>query len=177
MNNVESIKLLRQEMIDKSCKVDHCPGVYRWWFSECSTKLLMGKLQFAEFDRLQKCEVEGKLYYALYFGVSRNLYKRVEWHVCQKHSLSSVKYGTLSTLRQTLSAMLGIDMSKSESQVNCFMDDNCLWEWKYTDNFKSIESEELSNEEYVYPLNIQENKTLGVEYIEKLKEMRKIHKK
>jgi hypothetical protein len=91
----------------------------------------------------------------------------------QKHSKKAVKHGTLSTLRQTISALLGKNMTQSECCINKFMDDNCLWEWDYTPNPCQIEKEELSSVEKCYPLNIKENHTVSKNVISKLKKLRK----
>ena len=108
-------------------------------------------------DKIQKRDIDGEEYWALYFGISNDMLGRAKWHILQKHSKSAVKYGTLSTLRQSLSALLDIDMSFSEEDVNMFMDNNCYWEWEYTDNAKEEEKNELHSDDKCYPLNIQEN--------------------
>lgn len=73
--------------------------------------------------------------------------------------------------------LLGVDMSKSEDDVNRFIDDNCYWEWGYETNPKEIESRELSSPDKCYPLNIQGNKTVCEDIIKRLKKLRKTHKK
>jgi hypothetical protein len=95
---------------------------------------------------------------------------RAKWHILQKHSVSAVKYGTLSTLRQSLSALLDIDMSFSEEDINMFMDNNCYWEWEYTDNSKIEETNALRSNDKCYPLNIQENLTVGKDIIKRSSE-------
>ena len=102
---------------------------------------------------------------------------RAKWHILQKHSVSAVKHGTLSTLRQSLSALLDIDMSFSEEDINMFMDNNCYWEWEYTDNSKIEETNALRSNDKCYPLNIQDNLTVGKDIIKNLKRIRKEHKK
>ena len=86
----------------------------------------------------------------------------------QKLSLDSCeinKYGTLSTLRQSLSALLGMDMIYSQDKVNALMDDNCYWEWEYCTDSKLREKSELNSESKCYPINIQENCTVRKEVI------------
>ena len=50
---------------------------------------------------------------------------RAKWHVTQKDSISAIKRGFISTLRQTISALLDEDMSKSTDSINQLMDNNC----------------------------------------------------
>ena len=90
---------------------------------------------------------------------------------------SGLKHGTLSTLRNTLGALLGEDMSQSEGAVNEFIDSNCYWEWEYDESYKLRETDELSSTTKCYPLNIQENKTVTKEVRKELSKLRKQHKK
>ena len=102
---------------------------------------------------------------------------RAKWHITQKHTTSAVKYGTLSTLRNTIGSLLDKDMlSKSEEIVNRSMDDNCYWEWEYHKNPKDVETAELSSNEKCYPLNIQENKTVSKKVRKEITALRKSHK-
>ena len=141
----------------------------------------MSKLDLneSEINRIQKRDIEGEEYWALYLGISNDMLGRAKWHILQKHSVSAVKHGTLSTLRQSLSALLDIDMSCSEEVVNMFIDNNCYWEWEYTDkdNAKKEETNALRSDDKCYPLNIQENHTVRKDIIKNLKRIRKEHKK
>ena len=180
MKHIEAVKKLRAMIAQKQNPVCKCPGVYCWWFKQCAAFELLKA--FPEFDRdkLQSRQIDGETYLALYFGISKNLKERIEWHVSQHHSLSAVKSGYLSTLRQTLSAVLHKDMSISKQSVNRLMDDNCYWEWECTDSendAKEREKAELTQSIYCYPLNIQGNKTISKECLKALKELRKIHNK
>ena len=116
----------------------------------------------------------------LYFGISKNLKDRAKWHISQKHTASAIKHGTISTLRHTLSALLDKDLSRSENDLNSFMDANCYFEWDYVNQFKNaeeLEKNELSNEQSIYPLNIKDNKVLTKEVKSTLHKLRKDHKK
>ena len=158
------------------------PGYYIWWFEKEAAESLIedmdewltdkGKLLTRKFDDLE--------YVALYFGISKNMRGRIRWHASQKHTSSTVSKGFLSTLRQTLSALLGSPMSKSCQIINKFIDDNCIWEWAYTDTpeeARQIELETLSqNSPYYYPLNVEANHTIHKDAVIWLKEKRKEHK-
>lgn len=156
-------------------KVNREPGCYKWWFrEECVRDLLAPLNPHIDYNRLIH---DGNGFVALYFGIAKDLNVRANWHICQKHSLSSVRSGFLSTLRQSLSALLGVDMTQSEQTLNDFMDEYCEWEWMVTASYadaKTIEQNELSTN--YYPLNIQGNKVVDSKVIKALKALRKKHK-
>jgi hypothetical protein len=180
MKNLIKVSLLR-EQLSSNCTsgIESMCGVYCWWFKTEVVQTLLVDLQLTpeEIAKIQKREIEGESYLALYFGISKDMLARAKWHILQKHSPSAVKHGTLSTLRQTLSALLGKDMSQSEHTVNEFIDCNCYWEWEYDESYKQRETDELSSTTKCYPLNIQENQTVNKEVCKKLSELRKQHKK
>ena len=178
MSNLKPVSEIRQQITTKCNPMCEKPGMYRWWFKEDEAKKILNKISFNDISKLQSKEIDQVLYVALYFGISKNMRERASWHICQKHTKSAVKHGTLSTLRQTLSALLNIDMSLSENSINKFINDNCYLEWDYVTNPKYIEKEELSTKnKYSYPLNIQVNKTVEKTVITNLKRLRKLHKK
>ena len=179
MKNLIAVRILREQLECKSCGIEKQPGVYRWWFKEKAAQTLLENLPLIqeELAKIQTQEIEGESYLALYFGISKDMLARAKWHTLQKHSPSAVKRGTLSTLRQTISALLGKDMSKSRDKVNEFMDDNCYWEWDYSKNPKAVENAELSSVDKCYPLNIQENKTVSNVVRKEITALRKLHKK
>ena len=178
MNNLKSVSEIRQQITTKCNPMRKEPGIYRWWFKEYEAKKILNKISFNDYSKLQSKEIDQVLYVALYFGISKDMKGRASWHICQKHTQTAVKHGTLSTLRQTLSALLDIDMILSENFINEFIDDNCYLEWDYDSNPKEVEITELSHQnKFSYPLNIQENKTVEKSVITNLKRLRKLHKK
>ena len=178
MNNIASVKAIRQNFTI----IQALPGIYRWWFPFNKATEIVQKLgDRYDISKLLHKDIEGSDYVALYFGEAgeKGLLRRVRDHLTQTHKPSLAKHGGLSTLRQTLCAIEGIDMSKKdgETRVNAIMDE-CWWEWDYTNNAqaaKTLESKELSTN--CYPLNIQENKLADKIATARLKELRKIHKK
>ena len=179
MKYMESVKNLRAQIAQKKSPVCKCPGVYRWWFKEDAALELLKVISDLDISKLHKRIINEDVYYALYFGISNNMKQRAKWHMCQHHTPSSIKSGYLSTLRQTLSALLEVDMSKSEAIVNNYMDDNCCWEWCYTDTDEEAanrEKQELSQSDYCYPLNIQKNRTVTNQWRSRLKLMRNNYK-
>ena len=179
MKNLSKVSLLRVQLKNGESVISNRKGIYCWWFKKNSAEIILSKLDLNEneINRIQKRDIEGEEYWALYFGISNDMLGRAKWHILQKHSVSAVKHGTLSTLRQSLSALLDIDMSFSEEDINMFMDNNCYWEWEYTDNSKIEETNALRSNDKCYPLNIQDNLTVGKDIIKNLKRIRKEHKK
>lgn len=179
MKNLIAVRILREQLECKSSGIEKQPGVYRWWFKEKAAQTLLENLPLIqeELAKIQTRDIDGEEYWCLYFGISKDMLGRAKWHITQKHSLSDVKHGTLSTLRNTLGALLGDDMSKSRDKVNEFMDDNCYWEWDYSKNPKAVENAELSSVDKCYPLNIQENKTVSNVVRKEITALRKLHKK
>lgn len=149
-------------------------GFYRWWFKKEAAFMLIKNMQewLPDEDRFLIRTIEGETYVALYFGISRDMRGRIKWHACQKHTPSTVSKGFLSTLRQTLSALLEERMSVSYDLVNKLIDENCMWEWDYSEDPHKVELDELSQEHYYYPLNVKDNKTICKEAIDWLKQER-----
>lgn len=134
-------------------------GVYRWWFPEERAKSLLSALHGVDYEPIDKEEINDKQYWCLYFGVSSDLEQRFYWHTTQAHSATAIKSGTLSTLRQTICALLKINQSDAtaKQKVDDILDE-CYWEWYATlsiEEAKEIEKEELKKGYYL--LNIKDN--------------------
>ncbi len=168
----ESVKTLRSSL--KS--LPHEPVVYKWLFPFIPDALQRPDIDVKQID---KRYIDGRTYYVLYLGIGIDCQQRFKWHIAQHHTPSNVKQGTLSTLRRTLSAILGIDMTKSEKAVNDLMD-TCYIEWdlypgKTKKDLEAIETSFLNKE--CYPLNIQKNYKVSKAWLRELKRLRKLHKK
>lgn len=179
MQYLDKVSELRKRLENRTSGIEKEGGVYCWWFKREIAQTLLKELPLTqdEFSKIQRREIESEEYWALYFGISRDMLGRAKWHITKKHKPTAVKYGTVSTLRNTLGALCGIDMSKSEKVVNDLMDENCYWEWEYDKEYKVRETNELSSKDKCYPLNIQENKTVSKEVLITLSRLRSLHKK
>ena len=179
MQYIDKVSELRKKLENRTSGIEKEGGVYCWWFKREIAQTLLKELPLTqdEFSKIQRREIESEEYWALYFGISRDMLGRAKWHITKKHKPTAVKYGTVSTLRNTLGALCGIDMSKSEKVVNDLMDENCYWEWEYDKEYKVRETNELSSKDKCYPLNIQENKTISKEVLITLSRLRSLHKK
>lgn len=128
-------------------------------FPEESAKSLLSALNGVDYESIEKKTINDKQYWCLYFGSSSDLVQRFYWHTTQAHSATAIKSGTLSTLRQTICALLKINQSDAtaKQKVDDILDE-CYWEWYATSSIeeaKEIEKKELKNG--YYPLNIQNN--------------------
>ena len=158
--------------------VDKSPGIYAWWFKEEAARQLLKPLEPVDHSRLARRTIDGEPYVALYFGISRDLRGRIRWHVAQKHTPSSVSRGFLSTLRLTLSALLGLPASQAEQAVNDFIDANCRLSFAHVPTLAKAEAEEADElSTNYYPLNLQDNKAVEDMVLAKLKAMRKTYRK
>lgn len=174
--------ILKRENVKKlrSCRcdiVDQSPGYYIWWFHKSCVRDLLSPLPNVRYDKLI---VDKDGFVALYVGIASKepLVDRALWHICQNHTQSNVRTGYLSTLRQTISALLGIDMTQSEQKVNYFMDKYCELEWHPTDSGReaeAIEREELSSN--YYPLNIRDNKVVSRDILSELGRLREYYRR
>ena len=184
-------------LIGKKKSISTRKGVYTWWFKEsCVEKflkpltdkgLLTDKIIVRTFPGLKE------KYWLLYVGIASaedGIDNRFKWHIAQKHKPSNIKKGYLSTLRRTISALLfcehgccekaGILLNsnddvneKAETELNKFMNENCILQWFVFDDEggKAIEKSQLEALETkviehkndkgektgYFPLNIQKN--------------------
>jgi hypothetical protein len=142
------------------------PGWYRWWAPRQALKLLLGDF----YDGLVpimtrgKGELEGLS--CIYVGVAINesIRKRLDWHINQKHTPGNIKHGTLSTLRQSISSLVG----KSQQDENATNDliDLLMVEihpvqleiksGEALDKIRLIEDAEIQRD--ILPLNISKNR-------------------
>lgn len=173
-----SVLTLRKEFERKKSTISTEPGIYRWWFPKACAEGLLSALDGINVQQIQKRDFdENDEYWCLYFGISQDLKQRLRWHVMQHHSASAVKSGYLSTLRQTLSALIGKAESQSEDAVNEILD-KCYLEYGSTDSYiaaAGVEEHELTNN--YYPLNLQNNKNVDGRVLKQLIALRKRFKR
>ena len=151
---------------------DDRPGWYRFWAREAETKILLDSefLAHKYFDELvaNLRKGDGDLHncYYIYTGIAvkESIRKRLNWHVNQIHKESTVKHGTLSTLRQTLSSLIAGDQHNEQATNNIM--DKLMVEYfviecdiKSPDAKISLETnEDQELKENVIPLNLSKNK-------------------
>ena len=102
-------------------------GIYCWWFKDdCVEVLLKSLSKDLDWSRLASQSFQHKIidnikYTALYVGIAAGkdgILGRFKWHIEQKHTVSNVTKGYLSTLRRTLSALLNFKLLKNNTEVN-----------------------------------------------------------
>ena len=99
---------------------DDRPGWYRWWAPEPALKQLLGDYYVHLEPVLTRGEgeLEGMRYIYVGVAIKESLRKRLNWHVNQKHSPSCVKCGALSTLRQSISSLVGCSQGDKKATVD-----------------------------------------------------------
>ncbi|MGK0235533.1 MAG: hypothetical protein ACI9EK_002072 [Psychroserpens sp.] len=128
--------------------VKNAPGVYKWWFPEMIAQQLNIPTDGCSRD------LDGNL--LLYVGISKSLRKRFDWHINQKHNESSIKAGTISTLRHSICSLLGNSLQQEEPLNNLI--DHLNISFEYSDSKESaLVAEDLLMSEHTIPLNIQGN--------------------
>lgn len=178
--------LRKKENIEKIPK--NKPGWYRWWATENAlVKLLNSKYLDKKYldilvPKLTQKKINGNIYYFIYVGIAVNesIRGRLNWHVNQHHTESSVKSGFLSTLRKSISSLVA-ENQFDESATNELID-MLIIEYNTIDfKIHSIEAKnKIEEHEYleinnnVLPLNIKGNKN---EYLKEYKKQLKLIRK
>jgi hypothetical protein len=139
-------------------------GVYFWYV----TKNGADKLGID----VSKCHVENNMH-LIYIGLAKNINERLNWHLNDSHSVSSIRSGFVSTLRQTLSALLVGNMVASKEVVDEFMRNHMAVRYEICKNYKEKEISLIR--EYDLPLNLKGN--TGHPFYSTLKKLRKESKK
>lgn len=186
-NKVITAKDLRKK--DKLLKVpSNVPGWYKWWAPKEALSILLNSsyinnkyLNILK-KHLTKKKINGKVYYYIYVGVAikESIRDRLDWHVNQKHTTTSVVSGFLSTLRQSISSLVAGDQY-NEKATNELIDMLVIEYYSINLPIKSIEAKEYietieKNEmnNNVLPLNIRDNKNeLVKDFLKELSMARK----
>lgn len=164
------------------------PGWYRWWAPrEALEKLLnspyIGNKYFEYLlPHLTTKNINGINYYYVYVGVAikESIRERLNWHVNQHHTLSSVKSGFLSTLRQTISSLVAGNQYNEEATNDLI--DSLIIEYipinlkiksqEAKEKIENIEKSELAKN--TIPLNLRDNKNVILQkYLTELSRTRK----
>jgi len=176
------------DVIKKHPNLDR-PGYYRWWAKKDELeKLFNTKLLDKKYLDLIKLKPSGKgeleSYYHIYTGVAikESLYDRLNWHINQKHTENAIKYGILSTLRQSISSLIyDGKQEQAEETTNKFIDELKVEYFPLDHEIKSDEAkiiieakekEDINN--YILILNIKGNKKNELkDFKNDLKQLRK----
>ena len=140
-------------------------GWYRWWAPPAALESLLGEHYKQLFPRLTQGNGSLSGLYCIYVGVAikESVRARLNWHVNQSHTANCVRLGTLSTLRQSISSLAGIDQM-DEKATNDLIDQLTIEYFPSTQAIKSAaakkeleQSEKAEMNFHVLPLNIQHN--------------------
>lgn len=127
-------------------------------------------------------KIKGRKYYYIYVGVAirESIQSRLDWHVNQHHTKTSVESGFLSTLRQTISSLVAGDQYNEEATndlidmlvIEYYRIDLPIKSDEAKEKIEAIEKSELANN--VIPLNLRDNKNMVVKgFLKELSAARK----
>ena len=178
---VKAIELRNKENLQKIKKL---PGYYKWWAKRTELDVILTELN-VKFDDV-KSSIETKSgMFCVYVGIAvkESIRDRLNWHVNDKHTESSVKYGTLSTLRQSIASIVAHNQYDKEAtdnfidklEVEYFFNEHPL---KSTNaNIELTDIEKRLLQEHLRVLNIRDNNHPCAKEIKKeLTRLRKIGK-
>ena len=143
-------------------------GIYFWFMRPDGYKALSNYVTIDPIEPKYTKDIEGVKYVLIYLGTAgtgregnSNLAKRLEWHINQKHTESNICYGTLSTLRAGLGALLSNDLilPDTENDVNTFIKYYMkVFLIEYSDDKSLIDNDEKNLIKVIRPLlNIKNN--------------------
>lgn len=176
-NTVKATRLRDKENL---LSIPQCPGYYKWWADRAALQIILNRLAMRFEDISSHLEMKGDIY-CIYVGVAikESVRARLDWHINQKHTYTPVKCGTLSTLRQTISSIVGTSMADENATnefidkltVEYFLSEQPIKSAAAFDEIHTIERQLLSSN-YLYILNIQDNKHV-LAPTKQLRELRK----
>lgn len=159
------------------------PGYYKWWAAEEQLNILLNKLELtiANIGPIEEKQNVNGRFYCIYIGIAvkESVRSRLDWHINQTHTRAQVENGTLSTFRQTVSCLVGKDMLDKKA-TDTFIDELFVEYFLLDCAVKSQEAYAMArkeeclalNSQYLYLLNIQENKHKNAQN-KKLRDLRK----
>jgi len=157
---MESLKV--KNIRNNNIKITKEPIIYYWWFKTSIFNELLSELKSEiEFKKIKIRKFDETEYGLLYIGKAKKGHDRlVKYHILDYNNFheKGVKNGRLSSLRATLCGLLKLPMSTSKNEVNNFMDENCIVEWKQVslEELDKLEKKEIENN--YPPLNYQHTK-------------------
>lgn len=160
----------------KPSVVPHEAILYRWWFPENSPVLKIIR-DFAKQDeklavllkQVETCKMDGKIYYALYFGKSNN-----GRHRYSQHTTGNVH---ISTIRHTVYGLcIGEKYDKSQEENVSEILRQCYYEWaSFADEPLLVECVEgICIALGKYPLNVDGNPAISDKWREHVMNSRQL---
>jgi hypothetical protein len=135
-------------------------GVYKWYMP----LILIDSLSVL----IEGCEYKEDLGYFVYVGIATNMREKLNWHVSQKHSISSIKSGFLSTLRQTLCGLAKVPMD-DEDNVNAIINQMSIEVDLCSSKHEAEIMERNIIKNFILPLNIMHN---NYPFVRELRQLR-----
>ena len=112
---INAVKLRDKSEIKK---IENKPGYYKWWAKKEEFDLILDKLNVNYETIKNSIEIKDDLY-CIYVGIAvkESIGDRLNWHVDNKHSISKVKHGFLSTFRNSISSIISGDLLNKEEKI------------------------------------------------------------
>lgn len=171
---------LNQNLTEKNSIIPHTntipkinsKGIYFWFMHPEGYKALSKFVVIEPITPRYTKEIDGVKYDLVYLGTTgtgkagnSNLTIRLNWHINQQHTASSVKSGALSTLRQGIGSLLSDDLiiPDTETKVNNFLRNHLKVYWiEYPNNMQLIDNDEDILIKGIKPLlNLKNNPNKG----------------
>ena len=101
---IKASSLRNQEELKK---ISSKPGYYKWWVPKTELDFILNVLDISFLEIERVLETKDDLF-CVYVGIAakESVGSRLNWHINDSHSISRVKNGTLSTLRQTVASIV-----------------------------------------------------------------------
>lgn len=188
LKNIFGVSKVEHNTVKASClrdknsldSIPQRPGYYKWWADRAALQIILDRLDMRFEDINSQLEKQGDRF-CIYVGVAikESVRARLDWHINQKHAYVPVKCGALSTLRQTISSIVGSSMADENAtnefidklSVEYFLSDHAIKSAEAFDEIHTIERQLLSSRR-LYILNIQDNKH-ALAPTKQLRELRK----
>lgn len=160
------------------------PGYYKWWASKDDFLRLLSALD-VPFEEV-KADVEQKDgLWCIYVGIAakESIRSRINWHINDRHTKSRVEWGTVSTLRKSISSLVAGDQYDKDA-TDRFIDglffEYFPFDGKIGDCYVGCQLHEIERKallDKLCVLNIQDNgHEKAAEIKKKLKALRKASK-
>ena len=104
---VKAIELRDKENLQK---IKKAPGYYKWWANRTELDVILNELN-VKFDDIKSSIETQSDKFCIYIGIAvkESIRDRLNWHINDTHTETRVKYGTLSTLRQSIASIVAHD--------------------------------------------------------------------
>ena len=130
-------------------------GIYFWFIHPDGYEALRHYVQITRIEPICQRNINGEIFDLVYLGTAGTgkkgnsyLQERLKWHLCQKHTKSSVCSGAISTIRSGLSALLAEDLIETNTEA-VFNEFVCKYMFVYWLSYGNEDKEIIDGDEKV----------------------------